>query len=166
MKFKKRIPSKKYYTPEEVHYNLAGGIFGETLEYYVSISLCKIPLSLADRVIKECYFATIPRGVYGLYFTQHNVKNKGLILISDRHLRKGRPERIQHTVLHEIGHWYLKHDSPAIEHEERSEFKRKERETNKQVKKWLQEYGDSPPVTKLEANEWTRELWRVNGIEI
>lgn len=172
MKFKKRIPSKKYYTPEEIHYNFDNVMLDDLLKHYISKALSKIPSKIVDKVITTCFFATTTRGEY---IPSQYLKNQSLIIISSSYLRRARENNIIFTILHEVAHWFFKHDYIKAKLESSDPFNNKEhlehtmrceRDADLQAKKWLQEYDNSPPVTKLEAGEWTKELWRVNGIEI
>ena len=60
MKFMKKIPAKKYYTPEELHHNFDLGtlINNELLCHHTAKALSKLSINIVSKVLKKCYFTT------------------------------------------------------------------------------------------------------------
>lgn len=156
---------KKYYTAQEAHYNLGGTIVNPILEEYVAKSLSKIPIKIADKAIKNCFFAALQPGSRGQYFSaQYMMKTNSLILIDNRYLKRAKPECIEFTILHEIAHWLLKHDNIFDEGGNMTKFRKQEKDADNQAKKWLTEWNNANPITKLDSNQWTKEYWKSKGI--
>lgn len=146
MKATKRIRSKRYYTPQEVEGYIGSNriLYHNLLYTNVAKALCKLPMRIADNVIKKCFFITYSGRIRGHCVAPSLINNRTIIYISWHHLKRAKQEKIEHTILHEIAHWFLKHHAGKLPNSPFNspvaETKKKESEANQQVKKWLQEY--------------------------
>ena len=158
------IPKKKYYTPDEILFKLNGIIYNNKLEYYVAIALSKIPIKIADNVISKCFFACLEPSARGQYFT--SIKGKRcLILIEYKFMRRAKPVNIELTILHEIAHHFLNHGDEWLENG-KEKWQKDERDADNQVQKWLLEYNNASPISKLDSNQWTKQYLESKGITL
>jgi hypothetical protein len=146
MKIKKEYPVKTYYTPKEVD-DIMGfnRIPYHNLSYiHITKALSKLPIPIVNKVLKECYFISYSGMTLGHCLPSFLTKNKTIIYISWYYVKRAKEKNIEHTILHEIAHWFLNHsasispnspfDSPV------AETNKKENEADRQAEKWLQEY--------------------------
>jgi hypothetical protein len=149
MKVKKRILSKGYYTPPEINDYIGSNRipYHNLLYTYLASALSKLPKHIVDKVLKKCIFITFSGWTKGCCVPP-SLNNKTLIYISWYHLKRAKPDTIEHTILHEIAHWFLKHNSSLLLSSHLnftfSEINKQEKEADYQVKKWLQEYDNTP----------------------
>ena len=159
MKVTKRILSKRYYTPKEVEGYIGSNriLYHNLLYTNVAKALCKLPMHIADKVIKKCFFITYSGRIRGHCFAPSLINNRTIIYISWHHLKRAKQEKIEHTILHEIAHWFLKHGDSMLPNSHFNstvvEVKKKEMEADHIVKKWLQEYEKADPLTKKSEEE-------------
>lgn len=78
------MKEEKYYTPDEVNYDNAGTLTfcSPIIRMVVAKALSKIPMKLADKVIREYSFITITEEQKGIFWPKTFFKNKNLIFIS------------------------------------------------------------------------------------
>ena len=133
---------EKYYTSEKLCHN--GDIIftmGDTkLRHIVARVLKKVPIQIVDRLHDEALILTVTAQEKGVYYPPTHLKNKHIILIAESQLDA---DDIEHTILHEVAHFHLKHIQPFLEDDFGEEDgDRQEEEAEEQVKKWLQEFEE------------------------
>lgn len=47
-----------------------------------------------------------------------------------------------------------------------SKYQKQEKDADNQAKKWLNEWNNANPITKLDGNQWTKEYWKSKGITV
>lgn len=149
MKVKKRILSKIYYTPQEAYdYIGLNKIPLHNLLYRnVASALSKLPIHIVDKVLNKCFFITFSGRIKGYCF-ESSLNKKTIIYISWHHLKRAKQEKIEHTILHEIAHWFLNHNAGKPPFNSTvAKTKKTESEADQQVKKWLQEYDNFSAVS-------------------
>jgi len=133
---------EKRYTPEEV-WRADGGILtlGEDeLRALVSLALSRVPQRVTDRVLKGCLFV-MAKYEWGraTFIPKELLRNKCVIALSEKLLDED-SDSAQHTVLHEVAHFYLGHMPSGLvsgcsdDHESRLE-----EEADLLAEQWLQE---------------------------
>jgi hypothetical protein len=133
-------PGGRNYTPEEVWEADAGILtLGEDeLRQLVSVTLSKVPKTVADKVFKGCILvmAKYEWGP-GTYIPKELLKGKCVIALSEKLMDEDRKSAIR-TVLHEVAHFHLRHMPPGLLSESGEGCDcRQEQEAEAQVEEWL-----------------------------
>ena len=133
---------KERYTSEEIWYEDAGVVtVGITqARRLIARVLSKIPKEITKRVLDECLIL-IPMIDYelGFFLPKKLLQDKCVIAFPESLLMEDE-KRIEHTVLHEIAHFYLDHKSPIFEALSDKEAKKQEDEADRLADKWLREF--------------------------
>ena len=108
----------------------------QQLRYVVAKSLSKLPIEIIDKVTENCLFIMPKIEELGIYLPNDFIKDKQIFAFPEKLLEKEEHE-IEHTILHEVAHYYLKHKNALIHNLSAEEYDRQEEEANKQVDKWL-----------------------------
>lgn len=133
---------KKYYTSEEVWDNddIIFTMDYVKLRYIVANILTKVPIEIVDGLHNEALILTVTTEDKGVCYHPTHIKDKYIILIAESQLDA---DDIEHTILHEVAHYHLKHKQPMFEEGFTEEDgNRQEDEAEEQVKKWLQEFEE------------------------
>lgn len=131
------------YTPEEIFY-MDGGVVtlgNDDVRYLIACTLSKIPKKIAERVMNNCMFV-VPMRRYerGFFMPKKYFKNKNVLAFPEN-LFKWCQKTQDYVVLHEVAHFYLKHQSPLWEDMSDEEAEKQEQEADRLAKKWLSDYS-------------------------
>jgi len=165
----KFLKKKKYYTPEEIDYENAGkftpnadeGFFREN----VAFALSKIPIKTVNKIMKKSIILSGKSKGSGEYFPAKLVrklfKRKDLIILNQESIN------FEYAILHECAHCYLNHTHGYIAENWTEEIRlRQEKEADDLVKKWLQEYEEADPITKISEEDLVRLAYKQQGVDI
>ncbi len=108
----------------------------EKLRFAVAKCLSKLPLEIIEQVTKNCLFVMPTIEKLGIYLTNDLINDKVIFAFPEKLLEKEKSE-IEHTILHEVAHYYLNHKNPLIYTLSGEEYDSQEQEANKQVDEWL-----------------------------
>jgi hypothetical protein len=99
----------------------------------VTKALSMLPVDIVDDVMSECLFI-MPRIDFesGYYIPKEQIDNRFVLVFPEELLKKDE-DFIIRKILHEIAHWYLKHNE-IVSYERNLE---KEKETDNQVDQWV-----------------------------
>lgn len=152
----------EYYKISKLISCLEDVAFNSRLEPYIATALNKIPINIANKVIKKCFFATLENRASAQYFSANIIKKRAIIIIDNRFLKRATPEAIEFTILHEIAHWFLKHShifpKEISEKEIRKIHKKSEDDASNLVDEWLTQWRYSCPA-KTERDQWNGKNW-------
>ena len=103
------------YTLEEMWYDDAGAFTfdNDELRGLVAEALTKVPMRIADIVHKKCRFFMDDNSCY--YIPAKQIWGKALIYLSKAYIDSIEREEAVKTILHEIAHFYYRHDYRGIE---------------------------------------------------
>jgi len=100
------------YTPAQVHYMDAGVVTmgDDDLRYIISDVLAKVPAAVVDRVMDGCRFLMPRIQGKGTFIPAALLEGLDVILLPEGLLDD--PDEMETTILHEVAHFWLGHESP------------------------------------------------------
>jgi hypothetical protein len=102
----------KYYTPEEIHYEIAGMVtHNDDLRNLLAVILTQVPSEIVDNIFENCLFLMPDPEEKGSFIPNRIIGERHIILFPYSLLEESLKEQTK-TVLHEIAHYVLKHESP------------------------------------------------------
>jgi hypothetical protein len=162
------MKKKKYYTFKEINYMDNGTLTlgNNNFRYYLSFALSMVPLKIVDDIIENCLLLIIERRAKGVYFPKGYLEDKCLIAFSDSYMENAGKSECLETILHEVAHYYLRHRDPYEFELDEGIHDQQEQEANEQVKRWLKEYEEADPISKLDWNLWAKAARGMEDLEI
>lgn len=112
----------EYYTLTEISEELADVLLCGSDEYLymLSDSLSRVPKYIVDNILWDCKFIVVEPDYKGGYFHKDIIGNKNVIVFPHT-ITKRSKEKQQETILHEIAHFYYKHQNKGNSYDEECE---------------------------------------------
>ena len=137
-----RRHKSRYYIPEEICYENAGVLTlgNDRLRFLVANALSKVPRSVVDNVVNRCLFVMPIHEEKGIFIPKELLRGKCVIALPEKLLGEDE-EEIEHTILHEVAHFYHGHKSPLLLEE--CADRQQEEEADRTVELWLEKFRSS-----------------------
>ncbi len=95
----------------------------------IAKSMTFLSLEIIDKITKDVIFASSEYG-YAWHFPLKYIQDKKSMIFLSPHLLKMSKKKATHIILHEIGHFILKHKSPIYDNLNQKEIKKQEKEAD------------------------------------
>ena len=95
----------------------------------IAKSMTYLPLRIIKKIIKEVLFAS-EENCFAWHIPLEQIDNKKSIIFLSHYIKDMKEKEALHTILHEIGHFILKHKSPILLNLSQIKTKNQEKEAN------------------------------------
>lgn len=135
------------WTIQQIRQAFSGRLIGKSkMKTSVCGALLYLPADMVKNITNCVWFISSPDDAWAFTFRGSDIKDQHLVFLSDE-LFEETKEKIEYTILHEIGHVILKHRNSMGYRQSQTEIRQQELQADRFAKKYL--FPAKPQVRKV-----------------
>ncbi len=125
------------WTVERIRHAFSGRLIGNLrMRVTVCEAILYLPSEMIEYITGNVWFISSPEDAWAFTFRGSEIKNRHLIILSDELFMQTK-DKIEYTILHEVGHVMLGHRNSIGFEQTQSEIRRQEKEADQFSRNYL-----------------------------